>query len=164
MRLTNLRKLGRRCEVFKRGREDGVGVGGAGCRLIEFGQRQSRAQFEAARALLFCDGDGGSVGVFGGRGIGWRALKKDFPAEAAKFGVHRAMTPAIEIRHCVVNYRNRPLRVAQPRFFLGMRELKRSIKTSNIPLTQNIHGARHFLSRVGGPGGPRLRPGLEKLR
>ena len=69
-RRRDLGKLGRRRETFERWRENGVSVGGAGNRLIEFGQRQRRAQFEAARTLLFCDSDGGQECVLRGRGVG----------------------------------------------------------------------------------------------
>ena len=162
--LGDLGHFRRRREAFERRRENGVSLGVAAGRLIELGEGERGAEFEAARALLLRDGDGGLERFLGRSGVCRVAFQEDFPADAAKFGVHRAMTPAIEIRHCVVNNRNRPLRVAQPRFFLGMRELKRSVKTPNIPLTQNIRGARHLLSRVGGPGGLRLRPGLEKHR
>ena len=49
LRLGDLRHFGRRRKAFEGGRENGVSVGGAGNRLVEFGQRQRRAQFEAAR-------------------------------------------------------------------------------------------------------------------
>ena len=48
-----------------------MGFGGAAGRLVELGERQRRAQFEAARALLFCDGDGGPEGFFA-QAPGWR--------------------------------------------------------------------------------------------
>ena len=50
-----------------------MGVGGAGGRLIEFGQRQRRAQFEAARGLLLRDGDG--VWKASSAGAGLRRLR-----------------------------------------------------------------------------------------
>ena len=59
LRLGDLRHFRRRRKAFERGREDGVGVGGAGGRLVELGERKRRAQFEAARSLLLRDGDGG---------------------------------------------------------------------------------------------------------
>ena len=70
LRLGDLRHFRRRRKAFERGREDGVGFGGAAGRLIELGQRKRRAQFEAARALLLRDGDGGQESVFRGRGVG----------------------------------------------------------------------------------------------
>ena len=70
LRLTDLRHFGRRRKAFERGREDGVGFGGSRTRLIELGERQRRAQFKTASALLLCDGDGGQESFFGGRGNG----------------------------------------------------------------------------------------------
>ena len=52
LRLGDLGHFRRRRKAFERRREDGVGFGEAAGRLIEFGQRQRRAQFEAARTLL----------------------------------------------------------------------------------------------------------------
>ena len=64
-----------------------MGVGGAAGRLIELGERQRRAQFEAARALLLRDGDGGQEGFLGGRGVGGIALQQDVAADAMQVGV-----------------------------------------------------------------------------
>ena len=44
LRLGDLRHFGRRRETFKRGRENGVGFGGAAGRLIELGERKRRQQ------------------------------------------------------------------------------------------------------------------------
>ena len=52
LRLGDLGHFRRRRKAFERGREDGVGIGGAGGRLVELGERKRRAQVEAARALL----------------------------------------------------------------------------------------------------------------
>ena len=62
-----------------------MGVGGAGGRLVELRERKRRAQFEAARALLLCDGDGGQERFFRGRGIGGVVLQQDFAARAMQF-------------------------------------------------------------------------------
>ena len=59
LRLGDLGHFGRRREAFERRREDGVGVDGAAGRLVQFGERERGAKFEAARGLLFRDGDGG---------------------------------------------------------------------------------------------------------
>ena len=79
LRLGDLRHLGRRREAFERGREDGVSIGQTADRLVELGQRQRRAQLEAARALLFCDSDGGQERFFRRRGIGGVALNRMSP-------------------------------------------------------------------------------------
>ena len=52
MRLRDLRHFRRRRKAFERRHKNGVSVGGAGGRLIEPGERQGRAQPQAARALL----------------------------------------------------------------------------------------------------------------
>ncbi len=55
-----------------------MGLDGAVGRLVELRQRERRAQFEAARALLLRDGDGGQEGLFCRRGIGGVALAAGF--------------------------------------------------------------------------------------
>ena len=62
-----------------------MGVGGAGGRLVELGERERRAQFEAARALLLRDGDGGQEGFLRRRRVGGVALQQDFAADAMQF-------------------------------------------------------------------------------
>jgi hypothetical protein len=47
-----------------RRREDGVGFGEAGGRLVELRERQRRLQFEAARLLRLRGGDRGEEGLF----------------------------------------------------------------------------------------------------
>ena len=69
--LGDLSQLRRRRKGFKRWRENGVRFDGAASRLIEFGQRQRRAQLEAARALPPRDGDGGLEKPLP-RARGWR--------------------------------------------------------------------------------------------
>ena len=59
----DFRHFQRRREALERRREDRVGFGGAAGRLVEFGERERRAQFEAARPLLFRDGDRGQEGI-----------------------------------------------------------------------------------------------------
>ena len=56
-------------------------------RLIDLGERQRCAQFEGAGASLASDGDGGLVGLFGGRGIGGIALKQDVAAKPMQEGI-----------------------------------------------------------------------------
>jgi hypothetical protein len=69
LRLGDFRHLRRWREPFDCRRENRVGFGGTAGRLIEPGERQHRAQFEAARALLLRDGDGGQEGFFRRRGL-----------------------------------------------------------------------------------------------
>ena len=79
LRLGDLRHFRRRRKAFERGREDGMGFGGAAGRLIELGERKRRAQFEAARALLLRDRDGGQESFFRRRGVGGVALSRISP-------------------------------------------------------------------------------------
>ena len=98
LRLGDLRHLRRRRKAFERGRENGVGVRGATDRLVELRQRQRRAQLEAARALLFRDGDGGQKSFFRRRGIGGIALQQEFAARPMQFRFERAIAGAVRRR------------------------------------------------------------------
>jgi hypothetical protein len=51
--------------------------------LIEFGQRQRRAQFEAARALLLCDSDRAQESVLRSQGVGALRLWQLMPRTSA---------------------------------------------------------------------------------
>ena len=106
LRLSDLRHFRRRREAFERGREDGVGVGGAAGRLIELGERERGAQSEAARALLLRDGDGGQEGFFRGRGVGGVALQQHFAARPMQLRFERAVTGAVACRQRFVEDRN----------------------------------------------------------
>ena len=70
LRLGDLRHFGRWRKPFERGRERVVRFDRAATRLIELGERERGAQFEAARALRLRNRGGGLEGFFGGEGIG----------------------------------------------------------------------------------------------
>ena len=95
----------RRRKAFERGREDGVGVGGAAGRLVEFRERERRAQFEAARALLLRDSDRGLERFLCGRGVGGIAFQQNFAANAMQFGVECAMSGPFRCRQRFVEDR-----------------------------------------------------------
>ena len=59
-----------------------MGIGVAGGRAIELGERERRAQFEAAGLLLSRDSDGGEERVFGGGRIRRIFLEEDVAARA----------------------------------------------------------------------------------
>jgi hypothetical protein len=84
--LGDLRHLRRWRKAFERRRENGVGIRGAGGRLIELGERQSCAQTPTSRALLLCDCECGSESFLRGGGIGWIALEQEFAAQKVKEG------------------------------------------------------------------------------
>ena len=59
LRFHDLGKLRRRRKAAERGREDGMGGGGAVCTLIKLRQCQRRAEFEAPGLLPLRHRDGG---------------------------------------------------------------------------------------------------------
>ena len=77
LRLGDLGHFGRRRKTFERAGEDGARFGLPKSRLIKLRERQRGAQAEAARALPFRDGDGGSERFLGVRMIGGTGLKQD---------------------------------------------------------------------------------------
>ena len=81
----------RRRKAFERGREDGVGLDRAAGRLVELGERECGAQFEAARSLLLRDGDGGQESLFRRRGVDGIAHQQHFAARPMQFRFERAI-------------------------------------------------------------------------
>ena len=75
-----------------------MGFGEAACRLIEPGEREGRAQFEAARALLPRDGDGGQEGFFRRRGVGRVALQQRFASRPMQLCFKCATTGVVARR------------------------------------------------------------------
>ena len=69
-----------------------MGFDRAAGRLVELGERQRGAQFEAAGFLRLRDGDGGEESGFGGGGVGGVLFEEDFAANAVEFGVEPAMS------------------------------------------------------------------------
>ena len=63
LRLNDLGHFRRRRKAFERGSEHVVRLDRARGRLIELRERERGAQFEAARPLLFGDGDGSLEGI-----------------------------------------------------------------------------------------------------
>ena len=68
-RLLDLGKFASLSKTFERGHENAVSFRRPSGRLEECRQLQRRAQFEAPRALLPRDGDGGQESFFRGRGV-----------------------------------------------------------------------------------------------
>ena len=99
-------------------------LGGASGRLIELGERKRGAQFEAARALLLRDGDGGQEGLFRGRGVGGVAHEQDFAARPMQFRFERAIAQAVRRRQRFVEDGDGAVGIARPGFGLGQRDLQ----------------------------------------
>ena len=145
LRLGDLRHFGRRREAFERRREDGVGVGGAAGRLVELGERKRGAQFEAARALLLRDRDGGQEGFFRRRGVGGVALEQDFAARPMQFRFERAIAGAVGRRQRFVEDRKGAVGIARPGFGLGQRDLQEPVEKQNVLFAQQLDAAAHVL-------------------
>ena len=132
LRLVDLGHFRRRRKAFEGGREDGVGVGGAGGRLVELGERQRRAQFEAARALLLRDSDGGQESVFRRRGIGGVALEQEFTARPMQFRFERAIASAVGRRQGFVEDGDGAVGIARPGLGLAKRNLQEPVKNQDV--------------------------------
>jgi hypothetical protein len=102
LRLGNLGHFRCRRKALERRREDCVGVGGAGGRLVKLRKRHRRAQFEAARALLVGDGDGSQESLFRRCGVGGVAFQQEFAARPVQLGLECAVAHAIGSRQCIV--------------------------------------------------------------
>ena len=103
LRLGDLGHLGRRREAFDRGREDGVGFGGAAGRLVELGERERGEQLVASRGLLFRDGDRRSICVFGGGDVRGGAFEQNVAAKAVQEGEGGKVRGFIRADQCFID-------------------------------------------------------------
>ena len=164
LRLSDLGHFGRRRKAFERGREDGVGVGGAGGRLVEFGQRQRGAQFEAARRLAASRRRWRSGSVFA-RARGWRgrASAAISPRDPMQLRFERAIARSGRLSPALRRgWRRRGL--DRP---LGLRprpaRFSRGRRTSGCSAARSCSTPRRMsVESVGGRAGSRGRPTLEK--
>ena len=113
-----------------------MGVGGATGRLIEVGQRQRRAQFEATRPLPLSDGDGGLERCLRGRQVGGITFEQHFAADAMQFGVECAMASPFGCRQRFVEDRDGAVDVACTGFGFGERNLQQSIQQQDVLFAQ----------------------------
>ena len=134
---------GRRRKAFEGGRENGLGFGGAGNRLVEFGQRQRGAQFEAARALLLRDGNGGQESLFRGRGVGGVALQQDFASRAMQFRFERAIAQAVGRRQRFVEDGYGSAWIARLGFGPRQRDLQEPVENQDVLCAQQLDAAAH---------------------
>ena len=102
-----------------------MGVGGAVGRLVELGERDRRAEFEAAGGLLFCDGDGGLERFLRRRRVGWVTLQQHFAAGAVQFRFERAMTGPFACGQRFVEDGDGAGEVARSRLRLALRKLQK---------------------------------------
>ena len=112
---------------------------------------ERRAQFEAARALLLRDGDGGLERFFRGRGVGGIALEQDFAADAMQFGFERAMAGPLGRRQRFVEDRDGAIDVAGAGFGFGKRNLDEPVEEQDVLLAQKFDAATHVLEPVAEP-------------
>ena len=96
-----------------------MGVDGASGRLIELRERKRRAQFEAARALLLRDGDGGQEGFFRGRGVSRIALEQDFATSAVELRFKCAIIGPLGRRQRFIEVGDGAVEIARSRFSFG---------------------------------------------
>ena len=95
LRLGDLRHFQRRRKAFERGRERVVPFDRAAGRLVELGEQQRGAQFEAARSLPARDVDRGPERPLGARGVAGIALQQYFAARSAQLRFERAKANAV---------------------------------------------------------------------
>ena len=135
-----------------------MGVGGARGRLIEFGERERRAQFEAARALSFGDGDCGLERFLGSRRVAGIALEQHFATDAVQFRVKGAMTNAFGRRQRFVEDGESAVGVAREGFGFSQSNHDETIEHQDVLLAQEFGVAAHVCESAAG----RLRPPLEE--
>jgi hypothetical protein len=162
LRLRDLGHLRRRREPFERGDENGVSFGEASGRLVELGERQRGAQFEAARGLLLCDRDGGEEGLFRGRGIGGVACEQHFAAHPMQLRFERAVACAAGRRQRFVEDGDGAIGIARPRFDLGQRDLQEPVEQQNVLFAQQFDAAAHVLEPATERAARSGHPTLEK--
>ena len=153
LRLRDLGHFRRRRKAFERRREDGVGFGGAAGRLIELGERERRAQFEAARALPLRDGDGRLESFFRGRGVRGIALQQHFAPGPIKLRVERAMTEAVGRRQRFVEDREGAVEIAGLSFGFGQGDLDGPVEAQGVLLRAEVSAPRRISSSPS-PGAP----------
>ena len=79
-----------------------MGLDWTTARFIEPGERQRRAQFEAARPLLLRDRDCGQKRPFCGRGVGGVLLEQGLASRSMQFSFNKSMRVVEypEAHHC----------------------------------------------------------------
>ena len=122
-----------------------MGVGGAAGRLVELGERERRAQSEAARSLTLSDGDGGLECFLGGRRVRLVPLQQRFAADAVQFRFESAVSGTLARRQRFVDYGHRAVDVAGAGFGFGQRNFQHAVEEQDVLLAQQIDTATHVL-------------------
>ena len=107
-------------------------LGGAGGRLIHLGERKRGAQFEAARALLLRDGDGGQERFLCRRGVGRITLEQHLAARPMQFGVERAMADPFRRGQRFVEVREGATEIACAGVGVSERNSDESVKEQDV--------------------------------
>jgi hypothetical protein len=130
--------------------------------LIEFRQRQSGAQLEAARGLPPRDGDGGLERFLCRRRVGGLAPEQHFAADAMQFRFERAIAGPVARRQRFVEDRKRAFDIAGASFGFGQRDLDEAVVEQNILFAQKIDAAAHVREPVAGRAAFKPRQALEE--
>ena len=131
-------------------------------RLVHLGERERGAQFEAVRALLLRDRDGGQESFFRGRGIGGVALEQDFAARPMQLRFECAVAEAIGSRQRFVEEGDSAVGIAGLRLGLGQRNLEQPIEKENVLFAQEIDAATHLCEPAAWRAVRSGRPALEE--
>ena len=133
-----------------------MSVHGTAPRLVELGERQRGAQFEAARPLLLCDADGGPQGFFGWRRVGGIAQQQHFSADAMELRFEGAILGSLACRHRFLNDGDRAVNIAGAGFGFGERNLVEPVEGQSVLIALKLDAAAHVhdppAKRVGCPG------------
>jgi hypothetical protein len=100
--------------------------------LIQFGERERSAQFEASGSLLLRDSDGGQEGFFCRSGACGVAHQQDFAARPMQFGFKCAVAGAVGRRQRFVEDGDGAARIARPGFRLRLHDLQQPVEHQNV--------------------------------
>ena len=121
------------------------GLRRGGPSIDELGERQRRAQFKAARALLLCDRDGGQECVFCGRRVAGVELQEDSAARPMQFRFESSENPGGRTSPALRRGWRRRGRDRPPGLGLSQSNLQEPVEP------QNVLFAQEFLLRAAYP-------------
>ena len=118
--------------------------------MVEFGERQRRAQFEAARGLPLRDRDGGLERFLGGRRVSWVALQQHFAADAVQLRFERTMSGPLAGGQRFIEDGDGTVDVAGTGFGLGKGNLDEPVEEQDVLLAKKFDAATHGLEPAAG--------------